>query len=169
MLLLTLTILMFQLGGFVRTTLVLAVVPLSVIGVVLALLVFRQPLGFVAILGILSLIGMVARNAVILLTQIEAYRDEGDPVWTAVVNASLSRARPILLTAGSTVLGMLPIAPTVFWGPMAIAVMGGLLVASLLTLVVLPTLYVTWFRAREPKGPRDPAHPGPPMPSQGSP
>ncbi|WP_407520290.1 efflux RND transporter permease subunit [Methylobacterium oryzisoli] len=169
MLLLTLTVLMFQLGGFVRTTLVLAVVPLSVIGVVLALLVFRQPLGFVAILGILSLIGMVARNAVILLTQIEAFRDEGEPVWTAVVNASLSRARPILLTAGSTVLGMLPIAPTVFWGPMAIAVMGGLLVASLLTLVVLPTLYVTWFRAREPKPPRDRPQPGPPVPSTGSP
>ncbi|MFE1599716.1 efflux RND transporter permease subunit [Methylobacterium sp. ID0610] len=169
MLLMTLTILMFQLGSFARTVLVLAVVPLSVIGVVLALLVFRQPLGFVAILGILSLIGMVARNAVILLTQIEACRAEGDAVWTAVVNASLSRARPILLTAGSTVLGMLPIAPTVFWGPMAIAVMGGLLVASLLTLVLLPTLYVTWFRAREPKPPLAVPQAGRAVPAQDTP
>ncbi|MGY2046664.1 efflux RND transporter permease subunit [Methylobacterium sp. JK268] len=169
MLLMTVTILIFQLGGFARTFLVLAVVPLSVIGVVLALLVFRQPLGFVAILGILSLLGMVARNAVILLTQIEACRDEGDPVWTAVINASLSRARPILLTAGSTVLGMLPIAPTVFWGPMAIAVMGGLLVASLLTLIFLPTLYVTWFRARPQKPPMAVPETGRPLPAHASP
>ncbi len=168
MLLMTVTILIFQLGGFARTILVLAVVPLSVIGVVLALLVFRQPLGFVAILGILSLLGMVARNAVILLTQIEACREEGDVVWTAVINASLSRARPILLTAGSTVLGMLPIAPTVFWGPMAIAVMGGLLVASLLTLVLLPTLYVTWFRARPQKPPMGASEDGRSLPAHAS-
>ncbi|WP_336485940.1 efflux RND transporter permease subunit [Methylobacterium nigriterrae] len=156
MLLLTLTILMFQLASFQRTCLVLAVVPLSIIGVVLALLVFGRPLGFVAILGILSLIGMVARNAVILLTKIEADRQEGQPIWNAVIDASVSRSRPILLTAGSTVLGMLPIAPTVFWGPMAFAVMGGLLVASLLTLLFLPTLYVAWFGAREPE-PREAA------------
>ena len=149
MLLITLTVLMFHLQSFQRVALVLAVVPLSIIGVVLALLLFNRPLGFVAILGILSLLGMVAKNAVILLTQIEADRDEGRSVWDAVVSASNSRVRPILLTAGSTVLGMMPIAPTVFWGPMAFAIMGGLLVASLLTLVFLPTLYVTWFRGEE--------------------
>jgi multidrug efflux pump subunit AcrB len=91
---------------------------------------------------------MVAKNAVILLTQIEAEREAGIPVWEAVIAAATSRARPILLTAGSTVLGMMPIAPTVFWGPMAFAIMGGLLIASLLTLILLPTLYVTTFRAR---------------------
>jgi multidrug efflux pump subunit AcrB len=149
MLLLTLTILMFHLKSFQRVGLVLAVIPLALIGVVAALLLFGRPLGFVAILGILALLGMVAKNAVILLTQIEADRSEGRSIWNAVVSASSSRARPILLTAGSTVLGMLPIAPTVFWGPMAFAIMGGLLVASLLTLVFLPTLYVTWFRASE--------------------
>ncbi len=149
MLLLTLTILMFHLQSFQRVALVLGVVPLALIGVVLALLLFNQPLGFVAILGILSLLGMVAKNAVILITQIEADRLEGRSMWDAVVSASTSRARPILLTAGSTVLGLLPIAPTVFWGPMAFAIMGGLMVASLLTLVFLPTLYVTWFRAPE--------------------
>jgi multidrug efflux pump len=150
MLLLTLTILMFHLKSFQRVIMVLAVVPLGVIGVVAALLLFQRPLGFVAILGILSLLGMIAKNAVILLTQIETDRAEGKAVWDAVVSASNSRVRPILLTAGSTVLGLMPIAPTVFWGPMAFAIMGGLLVASLLTLVFLPTLYVTWFKGREP-------------------
>jgi multidrug efflux pump subunit AcrB len=151
MLLLTLTILMFHLKSFQRVALVLAVVPLGIVGVVAALLIFNRPLGFVAILGILSLLGMIAKNAVILLTQIETDRAEETQVWNAVVSASTSRVRPILLTAGSTVLGLMPIAPTVFWGPMAFAIMGGLLVASVLTLIFLPTLYVTWFRAREPE------------------
>jgi multidrug efflux pump subunit AcrB len=149
MLLLTLTILMFLLKSFQRVFLIFAVVPLGLIGVVAALLLFNQPLGFVAILGILSLLGMIAKNGVILLTQIEDNRTEGQPIWEAVVSASSSRVRPILLTAGSTVLGLMPIAPTVFWGPMAFAIMGGLLVSSVLTLVFLPTLYVTWFRGRE--------------------
>jgi multidrug efflux pump subunit AcrB len=151
MLLITLTVLMFHLKSFQRVILVLAVVPLSIVGVVLALLLFNRPLGFVAILGILALLGMVAKNAVILLTQIEADR-KGQSIWDAVISASSSRVRPILLTAGSTVLGMMPIAPTVFWGPMAFAIMGGLLVASVLTLVFLPTLYVTLFRAKEGDG-----------------
>jgi multidrug efflux pump subunit AcrB len=152
MLLLTLTILMFLLRSFQRVFLVLAVVPLGMIGVVAALLLFNRPLGFVAILGILSLLGMIAKNGVILLTQIEDNRAEGQGVWEAVVGASSSRVRPILLTAGSTVLGLLPIAPTVFWGPMAFAIMGGLLVSSVLTLIFLPTLYVTWFRGRKGDG-----------------
>jgi multidrug efflux pump subunit AcrB len=119
------------------------------IGVVAALLVSGRPLGFVAILGILALIGMIAKNAVILITQIEADRAEGRDVWDAVVTASSSRLRPMSLTAISTVLGLIPIAPTVFWGPMAFAIMGGLLVATMLTLVFLPTVYVTWFRGKE--------------------
>jgi multidrug efflux pump len=115
------------------------------------LLIFRQPLGFVAILGILALAGMIARNAVILIEQIETERAQGTPVWDAVVAATLSRFRPIMLTAISTVLGFIPIAPTVFWGPMAFAIMGGLFVATLLTLIVLPALYITWFRVKEPE------------------
>jgi multidrug efflux pump subunit AcrB len=158
MLLLMFTVLMFHLLSFQRVFLVLAVVPLGIIGVVAALLVFQRPLGFVAILGILALLGMIAKNAVILLTQIDSDRTEGKEVWDAVISASSSRVRPILLTAGSTVLGLMPIAPTVFWGPMAVAIMGGLLVASLLTLVFLPTLYVTWFRGREPSQAPDAEH-----------
>jgi len=150
MLLLVLTVLMFQLRSFQRLAIVLSVVPLGLIGVVAALLVSRQPLGFVAILGILALVGMIAKNAVILIEQIEAERRAGRAVREAVIEASSSRFRPIMLTASSTVLGLIPIAPTVFWGAMAFAIMGGLLVASLLTLIFLPTLYVTWFERRRP-------------------
>ena len=131
--------------GTDRVALVLAVVPLSIVGVVLALLLFNRPLGFVAILGILSLLGMVAKNAVILVEQIEADRAEGMNVWDAVISASSSRLRPLTLTAFSTVLGLIPIAPTVFWGPMAFAIMGGLLIGTLLMLVFLPTLYLAVF------------------------
>ncbi len=145
MLALMLTVLMFQLQSFRRVGIVVAVLPLALIGVVLALVAFNRPLGFVAILGILALIGMVAKNAVILVVQIETDRAEGKSVWDAVVAAASSRMRPLSLAALSTVLGLIPIAPTVFWGPMAFAIMGGLLVATLLTLVVLPTLYVTVF------------------------
>ena len=148
MLLLMLTVLMFQLKSFQRLAIVLSVVPLGLIGVVAALLVSRQPLGFVAILGVLALVGMIAKNAVILIEQIEGERRAGREVRDAVIEASSSRFRPIMLTASSTVLGLIPIAPTVFWGAMAFAIMGGLLVASLLTLVFLPTLYVTWFERR---------------------
>jgi len=151
MLLLMLTLLMFQLKSFRRLGLVLALLPLGIIGVVLALLVFNRPLGFVAILGILSLLGMIAKNAIILIIQIETDREEGEDVWNAVIAAASSRLRPMLLTAISTVLGLIPIAPTVFWGPMAFAIMGGLMVATLLTLVFLPTLYVTVFGGRPPK------------------
>jgi multidrug efflux pump subunit AcrB len=145
MLLLMLTLLMFQLKSFQRLLIVLSIVPLGLVGVVAALLASGQPLGFVAILGVLALIGMIAKNAVILIEQIEAERRAGRDVWTAVVEASSSRFRPLFLAAASTVLGMIPIAFTVFWGAMAFAIMGGLMIASLLTLVFLPTLYVTWF------------------------
>jgi multidrug efflux pump subunit AcrB len=161
MLFLMITLLMAQLQSFSRLALVLSVVPLGLIGVVAALLLFDQPLGFVAILGILALFGMIARNGVILIEQIEIERSEGRHPWDAVVTASLSRFRPIVLTAISTVLGLVPIAITIFWGPMAVAIMGGLLVATLLTLVFLPALYVTWFRIKEPRAYADvpaPAH-----------
>ena len=150
MLFITITFLMMQLQSFSRLFLVLSVVPMGLIGVVAALLLFNRPLGFVAILGILALLGMIARNAVILIDQIEAERAEGKAIWDAVIEASMSRFRPIMLTAISTVLGMIPIAPTIFWGPMAFAIMGGLLVATVLTLIFLPALYVTWFRVQEP-------------------
>jgi multidrug efflux pump len=150
MLLLMFTVLMAQLQSFQRLFLVLSVAPLGLIGVVAALLLSRKPLGFVAILGILALIGMITKNAVILIGQIEAERERGKDVWAAAVDAASSRFRPIMLTAVSTVLGMIPIAPTVFWGPMAYAIMGGLLVATILTLVFLPTLYAAWFGGKEP-------------------
>jgi multidrug efflux pump len=149
MLLIMFTILMVQLQSFHRLFLVLSVAPLGLIGVVAALLTSGRPLGFVAILGILALVGMITKNAVILIGQIDAEREQGKSVWNAAVDASSSRFRPIMLTAVSTVLGMIPIAPTVFWGPMAFAIMGGLLVATILTLIFLPTLYVVWFRGAE--------------------
>jgi multidrug efflux pump subunit AcrB len=149
MLLIMLTVLMVQLQSFQRLFLVLSVAPLGLIGVVAALLFAGRPLGFVAILGILALLGMITKNAVILIGQIEAERSQGKDAWEAAVDASSSRFRPIMLTAVSTVLGMIPIAPTVFWGPMAFAIMGGLLVATILTLIFLPTLYVAWFKGTE--------------------
>ena len=149
MLLIMFTILMVQLQSFHRLFLVLSVAPLGLIGVVAALLLSGRPLGFVAILGILALVGMITKNAVILIGQIDAEREQGKTVWDAAIDASSSRFRPIMLTAVSTVLGMIPIAPTVFWGPMAFAIMGGLLVATILTLIFLPTLYVVWFRGAE--------------------
>jgi multidrug efflux pump len=151
MLFLMLLFLMAQLHSFSRLALVLSVVPMGLIGIVAALLIAGRPLGFVAILGILALMGMIARNAVILIEQIETERAEGRQTWDAVVQGTLSRFRPIMLTAISTVLGFIPIAPTVFWGPMAFAIMGGLFVATMLTLIVLPALYVAWFRVKEPQ------------------
>ena len=151
MLLITVTFLMIQLQSFSRLFLVLSVAPMGLIGVVAALLLVNKPLGFVAILGILALLGMIARNAVILIDQIESERAEGKGIWDAVVEAAMSRFRPIMLTAISTVLGMIPIAPTIFWGPMAYSIMGGLLVATVLTLIFLPALYVACFRVSQPK------------------
>jgi multidrug efflux pump len=157
-LLVMITLLMIQLQSFSRVVLVLSLVPMGLIGVVGALLLFNKSLGFVAILGVLSLIGMIARNAVILIEQIEAERKLDKETWNAVVDAAISRFRPIMLTAISTVLGLIPIAGTIFWGPMAFAIMGGLTVATLLTLIFLPALYVAWFRVQEPnKTPSVPA------------
>ncbi|MFO1073262.1 MAG: efflux RND transporter permease subunit [Geminicoccaceae bacterium] len=149
MLAIMLTVLMIQLRSFQRLGVVISVAPLGLIGVVAALLLSGRPLGFVAILGILALIGIVTKNAVILIGQIDAELAQGRPVWDAVIEASSARFRPIMLTAISTVLGMIPIAPTVFWGPMAVAIMGGLLVGTLLTLIFLPALYVACFGGRK--------------------
>ena len=163
MLVLILTVLMLQLRRFSLLFLVLSVAPLGLIGVVAALLLADKPLGFVAILGVLALTGMIARNSVILIDQIETEHARGRHPWDAVIEATVHRFRPILLTAAAAILGMVPIAPTIFWGPMSYAIMGGLAVATLLTLIFLPALYVTWFRIRPPEPGAAPsaAHPEP--------
>jgi multidrug efflux pump subunit AcrB len=125
---------------------VFAVAPLAVIGVVMAMLPSGSPLGFVAILGVLALVGILVRNSVILIVQIEDLRKEGRPAWDAVVEATEHRMRPILLTAAAASLALIPIAREIFWGPMAYAMMGGIIVGTLLTLLFLPALYVAWFR-----------------------
>ncbi len=145
MIVIMLVVMMVLLVSFRRLAMVVGILPLGLIGVVLTLLLFNQPLGFVAILGVLALVGMIAKNALILIVQIESDRESGLGVVDAVVAAASSRLRPMMLTALSTILGLLPIAPTVFWGPMAFAIMGGLLVATLLTLIFLPALYVAVF------------------------
>jgi multidrug efflux pump subunit AcrB len=149
-LLIMLIVLMIQLQSFSRLFLVLSVAPFGLIGVVAALLITGKPLGFVAILGVLALVGMIVRNSVILVDQIDTEIAHGRVPWDAVIEATLHRFRPILLTAAAAILGMIPIAPTVFWGPMAYSIMGGLAVATMLTLVFLPALYVVWFRIKEP-------------------
>ncbi|WP_439530619.1 efflux RND transporter permease subunit [Pannonibacter sp.] len=153
MLFLMATILMIQLQSFSRLFLVVAVAPLGLIGVVAALLPSGAPLGFVAILGVLALIGILIRNSVILIVQIEDLRREGWAPWEAVVEATMHRTRPILLTAAAASLALIPIAHEVFWGPMAYAMMGGIIVGTLLTLLFLPALYVAWFRIKAPMPP----------------
>lgn len=146
MLLAMATILMFQLQNFSRLFLVFAVAPLALIGVVAALLLSNAPMGFVAILGVLALIGILIRNSVILVVQIEHLRDEGVSPWRAVIEATEHRMRPIMLTAAAATLALIPISREVFWGPMAYAMMGGIVVGTVLTLLFLPALYVAWFR-----------------------
>jgi len=147
------TILMIQLQSFQRLFLVVAVAPLGLIGVVGALLPTGAPLGFVAILGVLALIGILIRNSVILIVRIEELRSEGRPAWDAVVEATKHRMRPIMLTAAAASLALIPIAREVFWGPMAYAMMGGIIVGTGLTLLFLPALYVAWFRIAAPAAP----------------
>ena len=150
MLLVMATLLMIQLQSFHRLFLVVAVAPLGLIGVVAALLPSRAPLGFVAILGVLALIGILIRNSVILIVQIEDLRREGVAAWDAVVEATRHRTRPIMLTAAAASLALIPISREVFWGPMAYAMMGGIIVGTVLTLLFLPALYVAWFRIKAP-------------------
>ena len=142
------TILMLQLQSFSRLFLVFAVAPLALIGVVIALLGSGAPLGFVAILGVLALIGILIRNSVILVVQIEDLRREGMHAWDAVHEATQHRMRPIMLTAAAASLALIPISREVFWGPMAYAMMGGIIVGTVLTLLFLPALYVAWFRIK---------------------
>jgi multidrug efflux pump len=151
MIFLMLTILMVQLQSFQKMFLVISVAPLGLIGVVLALLPTHTPMGFVAILGIIALSGMIIRNSVILVDQIDMDIARGLHPWDAVIDATTHRFRPIVLTAAAASLGMIPIAPEVFWGPMAYAIIGGLFIATLLTLLFLPALYVAWFRVKEPR------------------
>jgi multidrug efflux pump len=150
MLFLMATVLMLQLQSFQKLFLVVSVAPLGLIGVVTALLISGQPLGFVAILGVLALIGIIIRNSVILMAQIDTFREQGLAPWAAVIEATQHRLRPILLTAAAASLGMIPIAAEVFWSPMAIAMIGGIIVATVLTLLFLPALYVAWYRIKEP-------------------
>ncbi|WP_352659498.1 efflux RND transporter permease subunit [Mesorhizobium sp. M0621] len=150
------TILMIQLQSFQRLFLVVAVAPLGLIGVVAALLPSGAPLGFVAILGVLALIGILIRNSVILIVQIEDLVAEGKDRWAAVIEATEHRMRPIALTAAAASLALIPIAREVFWAPMAFAMMGGIIAGTAITLLFLPALYVAWFRIKEPKGREEP-------------
>ncbi|MEK1861199.1 MAG: efflux RND transporter permease subunit, partial [Rhizobium leguminosarum] len=140
------TLLMIQLQSFHRLLLVFSVAPLALIGVVVALLASNSPLGFVALLGVLALVGILIRNSVILIVQIEELRAEGMSPWKAVVEATEHRMRPIMLTAAAATLALIPISHEIFWGPMAYAMMGGIVVGTALTLLFLPALYVAWFR-----------------------
>ena len=153
MCLLMLTVLMIQLQTFVPLGLVICVAPFGLIGVVLALGLTGNPIGFVALVGIVALVGMIIRNSVILVHQIGVEKKPGVSDWDALMAAATIRFRPIMLTAVAAILGMLPIAPTVFWGPMANSIMGGLAVATALTLLFLPALYVLIYRLKDP-GPR---------------
>jgi multidrug efflux pump len=146
-----LVFLMLQLRSFSKLALVLLTAPLGMIGVSLFLLLFHQPFGFVSLLGTIALAGMIMRNSVILVDQIDQDIAAGHAAWNAVVDATVRRARPILLTAGTAIFAMIPLSRSVFWGPMAVALMGGLLVATALTLLFLPALYAAWFRVRRPE------------------
>ena len=144
------TILMIQLQSFQRLFLVLAVAPLGLIGVVAAMIPSNSPMGFVAILGVLALVGILIRNSVILIVQIEEHRRDGMGPWDAVLDATIHRTRPIMLTAAAASLALIPISREGFWAPMAFAMMGGIIVGTLLTLLFLPALYVAWFRVKPP-------------------
>lgn len=143
------TILMLQLRSLSRSFLVFLTAPLGLIGVTAFLLVFRVPFGFVAMLGTIALAGMIMRNTVILVEQIEQDIAAGHPRWQAVIDATVRRFRPIVLTALAAVLAMIPLSRSAFFGPMAVAIMGGLIAATGLTLVVVPALYAAWFRVKE--------------------
>lgn len=143
------TLLMIQLKSLSRSTIVLLTAPLGLIGVVLFLLLFNKPFGFVAMLGTIALSGMIMRNSLILIDQIEQDRQAGHPTWEAIIEATVRRFRPIILTALAAVLAMIPLSRSIFFGPMAVAIMGGLIVATLLTLFFLPALYAAWFKVKK--------------------
>ncbi len=148
MLFITFTLLMLQLQSFSRAMLVFITGPLGIAGVAGALLLLGRPFGFVALLGVIALMGMIQRNSVILIDQIEQDIRAGVPAWDAIVESAVRRLRPIVLTAAAAVLAMIPLSRSVFWGPMAVAIMGGLIVATVLTLLALPAMYAAWFRVK---------------------
>ncbi|RTL57071.1 MAG: efflux RND transporter permease subunit [Rhodocyclaceae bacterium] len=148
MLLTVVTLLMMQLQSISRTVMVVLTAPLGLIGVLIGLLVFQAPFGFVANLGVIALMGMIMRNSVILMDQIEQDERAGKSQWEAIVSSTVRRFRPIVLTAAAAILAMIPLTRQVFWGPMAIAIMGGLMVATALTCLFLPALYAAWFKVR---------------------
>jgi len=150
MLFIIFTLLMLQLHSFSRAMLVFLTGPMGIAGVAMALLALNRPFGFVALLGVVALMGMIMRNSVILIDQIEQDRAHGVADWDAIVGAAVRRFRPIVLTAAAAVLAMIPLSRSVFWGPMAVAIMGGLIVATALTLLALPAMYAAWFRVRRP-------------------
>jgi multidrug efflux pump len=149
-----LVLLMIQLQSFSRLALVVVTAPLGLIGATGALLISNRPFGFVALLGLIALAGMIMRNTVILVDQIDRDIAEGHARYRAIIDATIRRARPVTLTALAAILGMIPLSRSVFWGPMAITIMGGLLIATVLTLLVVPALYALWFRVAkdEPAG-----------------
>lgn len=151
MVLAILTILMFQLRSIQLVVLTLLTAPLGIIGVSFGMLIFHKPIGFVAILGILALFGMIIRNSIILIDQIKKHLADGEDPYHAVIDSAVLRFRPIMLTAAAAILGMLPLVPSNLWGSMAIAISCGLLIATILTLLVLPTMYVTWFKIYPPE------------------
>jgi multidrug efflux pump subunit AcrB len=146
-----LTLLMLQLQSFSRAMLVFFTGPLGIAGAATALLVLNRPFGFVALLGVIALFGMIIRNSVILVDQIEQDRRNGVPAWNAVVESAVRRFRPIVLTAAAAVLAMIPLSQSEFWGPMAVAIMGGLILATALTLLALPAMYAAAFDVYPPK------------------
>ena len=152
-----LTLLMIQLQSFSRVFMVFMTAPLALVGVVPALLLFNAPFGFVALLGVIALSGMIMRNSIILVDQIDQDIGRGIAPWAAIVEATVRRSRPVVLTAAAAVLAMIPLTHSVFWGPMAIAIMGGLVVATALTLVFVPALYAAWFHIRRDSPARAPA------------
>jgi multidrug efflux pump len=147
------TLLMMQLQSFSRTLLVVLTAPLGLIGVVVGLLLFGKPFGFVAMLGTIALSGIIMRNSLILVDQIERDIGSGIPRWHAVVGATVRRFRPIVLTAAAAVLALIPLVRSAFFGPMAVAMMGGIVIATVLTLGFLPALYAAWFRVRRDEKP----------------
>ena len=149
MIIIIMTLLMFQLRSGRLMALTLLTAPLGIIGVSIGMLLTDKAMGFVAQLGILALSGMIIRNSVILIDQIQKHLADGESPWDAVVDSAVLRFRPIMLTAAAAILGMMPLMTSSFWGPMAVAIASGLLVATVLTLLVLPTMYAAWYKVRK--------------------
>ena len=146
MIVVILILLMLQLQNISKMLLVLFTAPLGLIGVTLFLVVLQKPMGYVAQLGVIALAGMIMRNSVILIDQIDQHLAKGEAPWHAIINSALLRFRPIMLTAAAAILAMIPLSGSAFWGPMAVAIMGGLFVATVLTLLFLPALYAAWYK-----------------------